>query len=312
MSAFEAQAAADDVDDSDDLVAQQYISLSDLALSADAVARLTKLKHYSDCTLILDDAQIPCHRLKLFEASNVLGILLQHARDDRQCTCRLPGECAIDVAPILELAYGGATFGVSVDNLESVLRCHDKFDCPDLLKAAEAFAGWAKDQVAFGVVITVFRASARYQHKIGTMIDSYKDCGTTLAKSLPMLERSPDPEIIAGMQTLEPMDVQFLENRRRELLESFLVDISAACKIVPQQNSRSMNACGIVVFVPRSLTGTQFQECYRETDTVQEALRQAGERVSIALQDKISSHELGDLKLSNMGIEQFGCDIQSI
>lgn len=41
-------------------------------LSANAAARLEELP-FKDCILVLKDAKISCHRLKLADVSNVLG-----------------------------------------------------------------------------------------------------------------------------------------------------------------------------------------------------------------------------------------------
>lgn len=46
--------------------------LSDLPLSAEAIDFFEMLEPFQDCMLVLDDARIPCHRVKLAEASTVL------------------------------------------------------------------------------------------------------------------------------------------------------------------------------------------------------------------------------------------------
>lgn len=43
-----------------------------LPLKPEALRKLEGLQWFSDCILILDDAEIPCHRLKLSEVCTVL------------------------------------------------------------------------------------------------------------------------------------------------------------------------------------------------------------------------------------------------
>lgn len=60
---------------------------------------------------------------------------------------------------------GGHGFSVSSENLETVMYCHSKYNCPALNEAAAAYIDWANKQHSppIDAVISIFVTSARFK-----------------------------------------------------------------------------------------------------------------------------------------------------
>lgn len=213
--------------------------LHELPLKSEALQCLKALLPFQDCTLVLENVQIPCHKLKLSEVSTVLREIFSNLPDGQ--VCRLDGEKVESIAPMLELAYGGLAFSISHRNLEAALYCHDKYDCEGLHSAAEEYMEWAVNSCtpAPGISLAVFKASSRFG-----ITSSYEKSAKILAGMLHHIKSDESSTIHADMMALERRDLDFLDLERRKLLEKFLVTVTHQFDIDQLQTNLGDNSSG--------------------------------------------------------------------